>query len=88
MGLKAAAGAAEPPPGEPLSLSIAEAVVGSLANNRSLEVQRIVPEIARTGELSAEAPFDTTVDGRLSGASTRSPQGADAALDDQRRAAA
>jgi outer membrane protein TolC len=79
--LCATALAAEPPPGGPLSLSIAEAVVGSLANNRSLEVQRIVPEIVRTGELSADAPFDTTVDGRLSGASTRSPRGADGALE-------
>ena len=73
--------AAEPPPGGPLSLSIAEAVVGSLTNNRSLEVQRVAPEIARTGELAAEAPFDTTVDGKLSGLSTRNPQGADTALE-------
>ena len=78
--LRLTARAAEPPPGGPLSLSIAEAVVGSLANNRSLEVQRIAPEITRTGELSADAPFDTAVDGKLSGASIRSPQGADAAL--------
>ncbi|MHB8836550.1 MAG: TolC family protein [Candidatus Methylomirabilia bacterium] len=79
-GLCAMALAAGPSPGGSLSLSIAEAVVGSLANNRSLEVQRIAPEIARTGELSAEAPFDTTIDGKLSGSSTRSPQGVDAAL--------
>ena len=80
-GLSATVRAAEPLPGGPLSLSIAEAVVGSLANNRSLEVQRIAPEIARLGELAAEAPFDTTVDGKLSASSTRSPQGADAALE-------
>jgi outer membrane protein TolC len=81
-GLRAAALAAETPPGAPLSLSIAEAVVGSLANNRSLDVQRISPEIARAGELAADAPFDTTVDGTLSGSFTRSPQGADAVLTD------
>jgi outer membrane protein TolC len=81
-GVCATAFAAAPPPGAPLSLSIAEAVLGSLANNRSLEVQRIAPEIARTGELAAEAPFDTTVDGKLSGSSTRSPQGAEGALSD------
>ena len=45
-------------------------------------MQRFAPEITRTGELSAEAPFDTTVDGKLSGSSTRSPQGTDAALED------
>ena len=77
----ATAGAAEPQPGGPLSLSIAEAVVGSLANNRSLEVQRIAPEIVRTGELSAEAPFDTALDGRLAGSSIRSPQGAEGVLE-------
>lgn len=81
-GLSEAAGAAGAPPGPPLLLSIAEAVLSSLANNRSLEVQRTVPGIARTGELSAEAPFDTTIDGTLSGSSGRSPQGADAVLED------
>lgn len=68
---------AEPfPSGGPLRLSIAEAVIGSIANNRGLEVQRLGPEIARLGELSAEAPFDTNLEGGLSASSTRSPQGA------------
>ena len=80
-GLCGAAGAGESVPGAPLNLTIAEAVVGSLANNRSLEVQRLAPEITRTGELSAEASFDTTVDGKLSGSLVRSPQGTAAALE-------
>jgi len=74
-GLNVTAFAAGAAAGEPLSLSIAEAVVSSLANNRSLEVQRLAPEITRLGELAAEAPFDTMVDGRLSGSTTRSPKG-------------
>ncbi len=73
--LCATAGAAGAPPGGPLILSIAEAVLGSLANNRSLEMQRIAPAITQLGELSAEAPFDTTIDGQITGSSTRSPQG-------------
>ncbi len=73
-GLCSPARAAEAPSGPALNLSIAEAVVGSLASNRSLEVQRLAPEIIRLGELSAEAPFDTTIDGKLSAASTRSLQ--------------
>ena len=64
-------GAAGTPARAPISLSIAEAVVNSLANNRSLEVQRVDPEIVRTGELAAEAPFDTVLEGRLSGSSER-----------------
>jgi outer membrane protein len=68
--------------GSPVTLSIAEAVLGSLANNRSLEVQRIDPEIVRTGELAAEAPFDTALDGRISAAFDRSPQGAGGELKD------
>lgn len=82
LGLNARAGATETPATGPLSLSIAEAVVSSLANNRSLEVQRLAPGIARTGELAAAAPFDTSIDGRLSGSSTRSPQGAAGLLAD------
>jgi len=81
-GLCGPALAADPAPGGPLALSIAEAVVSSLANNRSLEVQRIAPEIARTGELATDAPFDTTVDGKLSGSFTRSPQGVNATLEE------
>ncbi len=73
---------AEPLPGPPLSLSVAEAVVESLANNRSLAVQRIAPEITRLGEITAEATFDTTVDGTLSGSFSRSPQGTDGTLSD------
>ena len=80
--LRVTARGADVSSGPPLALSIAEAVVGSLANNRSLEVQRLVPEIARTGELTAEAAFDTTLDGKLSGLSTRSQQGTDTALGD------
>ena len=80
--LCATARAAETPPGSPLNLSIAEAVVSSLANNRSLEVQRIAPDIARLGELSAEAPFDTTVGGDFSASSTRGRQGTDIAQRD------
>ena len=76
----ASAEAAESSPGAPLTLTIAEAVVGSLASNRSLEVQRLAPAIAQLGELSAEAPFDTLLDGTLSGSSTRSPRGTDGAL--------
>ncbi len=60
----------------PLALSIADAVLGSLANNRGLEVQRLEPERVRFGELAAEAPFDAVVDGRLSGALTKSPDAA------------
>ena len=74
-------GAAGAPAGTPLSLSIKEAVVSSLANNRSLEVERFSPEITRTDELAAEASFDTTLDGELSGSASRSPTGTDTALE-------
>ena len=80
--LSATAGAAEAPAVSALNLSIADAVVTSLANNRSLEVQRVAPEIARTGELAADAPFDTMIDGKLSGSFIRSPQGTDSVLED------
>lgn len=80
-GQGATAEAAGAPSGGPLKLSIAEAVLGSLANNRSLEVQRIAPAIAQLGELAAEAPFDTAIDGTLSGSSARSPQGVEGFLD-------
>jgi len=79
--------AAAAPSGPLLSLSIAEAVVDSLANNRSLEVQRLAPELTSLGELSAAASFDTAIDSRLSASSTRSPHGSDGILetsDDQR----
>jgi outer membrane protein TolC len=81
-GLCAAAPAPEAQPGAPLSLSIAAAVLGSLANNRSLEVQRLAPALAQLGELAADAPFDTTVDGKLSAGWNRSPQGTAATLAD------
>ena len=73
--------AADSAPEAPLTMSIAEAVLGSLANNRSLEVQRIDPELVRTGELAAEAPFDATLQGKLAGAADRSPEGPEESLE-------
>ncbi|HWR98096.1 MAG TPA: TolC family protein [Candidatus Methanoperedens sp.] len=63
-------------PPAPLTLSVAEAVLASLANNRALAVQRLAPAIARTGELSARAPFDTQLGGSATAAWERSPLGA------------
>lgn len=75
------AGAGEAPPGGPLSLSVAEAVLSSLANNHSLEVQRLAPEIARLGELDAAGTFDATVGGTLSGTLARDRQAAGEGFD-------
>jgi outer membrane protein TolC len=67
--------AAEPAPAAPLTLSVAEAVLASLGNNRALSVERFAPEIARSGELAAQAPFDTRLGGAASAAWDRSPAG-------------
>jgi outer membrane protein TolC len=67
----AAAGAAETdqtapapaaaPSGLPLELSLREAIVMALENNRSLAVERLAPQIARTREDSEQAVFDPVV---------------------------
>jgi len=74
--------AAEAPAGAPLVMSLADLVVGGLANNRSLEVQRFGPALSRTVEQTADAAFDTSVDGKISGSLLRTPQAPDGALED------
>jgi outer membrane protein TolC len=68
-----AARAADPAPAAPITLSVADAVLTSLANNRALAVERLAPALARTGELSAEAPFDLVLSGSATAAWDRSP---------------
>ena len=67
--------AADPGPPGSITLSVADAVLASLANNRALAVQRFAPSIARTGELSAEAAFDTLLGGSASATWLNSPAG-------------
>jgi outer membrane protein TolC len=73
--LPGAAFGADAPPAGPLTLSVSEAVVASLANNRALAVERFAPLIARTGEQAAQAPFDTQLGGSLAGTWDEAPAG-------------
>ena len=59
--------------GAPLTLSVADAVLESLANNRALAVQRFTPEIVGTGEEAAQAQFDTQLGGSATALWDRSP---------------
>jgi outer membrane protein TolC len=74
-----AAPAADPAPapaGAPLTLSITEAILMSLQNNRSLRVQRFGPAVSRTGELRAAAPFDLNLAADASSSWDRTPAAA------------
>jgi outer membrane protein TolC len=74
--------AAEAGAGAPLVMSLSALAVESLANNRSLEVERFGPPLARTFEQAAESAFDTTLDAKLSGTLLRTPQAPDGTLTD------
>ena len=65
--------AADPATPGRITLSVSEAVLASLANNRALAVQQFAPAITRTGELAADAPFDTQLSGSATGSWDRSP---------------
>jgi outer membrane protein TolC len=54
------------PPG-PLKVTITEAILLSLENNRSLVVQRLNPSIQQTFEGQERAAFDPTIDAEVSG---------------------
>jgi outer membrane protein TolC len=62
--------ATEPDPNAPtgniLTIDIQRAILLAMANNRSLIVQRLSPEIAKTFEQQQRAVFDTTLDGEIS----------------------
>lgn len=66
---------APPPPaltGTPLEVSLREAVLTALENNRSLAVERLSPGIARTQENVEEAVFDPVVGAEASVGQERS----------------
>ena len=57
---------ASPLPRGPLNLTVTEAILMSLENNRALVVQRLNPAITQTFEDQARAVFDPTVDAEIS----------------------
>lgn len=73
--------------GEPLALSVREAVLLGLEHNRALDLERAGPQMARAAEEAATAPFDTTLSAGASAAWERSPSspGGDLENDDRQR---
>lgn len=59
------------PESGPLALTVQEAILLALENNRSLAVQRLTPQIQRTAEDVQRAQFDPTVTGGYSGSRTK-----------------
>ena len=55
----ASAAVAPAPAAGTLTVRVREAVFMGLENNRALRVERLQPEVVRTGETAAVAPFDT-----------------------------
>ncbi len=55
----------------PLALTVQEAILLALENNRSLAVDRFNPQIARTNEQIQRALFDPTITGGYSGSRTK-----------------
>lgn len=61
----------EPPPeartrpSNALRITLADAILSALANNRELVVQRVTPEITRTAEQTERAVFDPVLGGEL-----------------------
>ncbi len=51
----------------PLTLTVQDAVLAALANNQSLAVQKINPQLSRLAQDAARAAFDPHVTGQLSG---------------------
>ena len=77
---KAAAGTEAPKPSVlpasgPLALTVQDAVVAALANNQSLAVQKINPQLSRLGEDRARDAFDPRVTGQVSGLHSRDGAG-------------
>ena len=57
-----------------LQVTVIEAVLLGLENNRSLRVERFEPDIRRTFEKQADAAFDPVLSGEVSGQHNRSQQ--------------
>ncbi|MFH0962619.1 MAG: TolC family protein [Planctomycetota bacterium] len=55
------------PPGGPLAITIEEAVLRALENNRSLQMERLNPPLQRTYEKEERAAFDPVVSAEISG---------------------
>lgn len=55
------------PPEEPLAVTIEEAVLMALENNRALRVERLVPQIQRTYEEEERAVFDPMLEAEIGG---------------------
>ncbi len=60
----------------PLSLTLHDAVIGALANNQSLAVQKLSPQIRRLAEDQARSAFDPSVTGSVSTGHSRTDTGA------------
>ncbi len=58
------------PPG-PLRITLTDAMLLCLENNRSLEVQRLTPSIRQTAEDRESAAFDPVLDAEISGGRTK-----------------
>lgn len=56
-----------PKPADPLSVTLSEAILLCLENNRSLAVEKIQPEILQTFEDQEKAVFDPSINAELSG---------------------
>lgn len=56
---------------EPLAVTVKDAILMALENNRSLNIQRINPEIRKTYEEQAQAEFDPLIDAGISASRER-----------------
>jgi outer membrane protein len=69
----APAGDSAQAPQGPLTLTVREAALLGLEQNRALAVQRLTPEIRQTAEETARAAFDPVLSGQLALGTSRSP---------------
>ena len=61
----------KPPPAGPIQVTVEEAILLALENNRSLRVERLNPSIVRTFEDQERAVFDPVLTGGVSGSRER-----------------